>query len=115
MPMTALSTAAPAPNGVAVLVDESGGPGSPGAVVNGPPWNLRAAVRVHDWVPGDGEDRYNNRAVLFVTSTWGKLRTQEDYEDTQRAADFDALLGGRRPLAEPSGGPNLAAHDRPGR
>jgi hypothetical protein len=29
---------------------------------------------------------------MFVTSRWGKLRTQEDYEDTQRAAAFDALL-----------------------
>jgi ketosteroid isomerase-like protein len=71
-------------------------------LVNGPPWNLRAAVRVHDWSPGDAGDRYNNRAVLFVTSRWGKLRTQEDYEDTQRAAAFDALLGGRPALAEPS-------------
>ena len=29
----------------------------------------------------------------------GKLRTQEDYEDTQRAAAFDALLSGT-PVAE---------------
>jgi len=62
-------------------------------LVNGPPWNLRAAVRVHDWVAGDGAgDRYSNRAVLFVTAAWGKLRTQEDYEDTERAAAFDHLL-----------------------
>jgi ketosteroid isomerase-like protein len=63
-------------------------------LVNGPPWNLRAAVRVHDWSPGATGDRYANRAVLFVTSRWGKVRTQEDYEDTQRAAAFDALLTG---------------------
>jgi ketosteroid isomerase-like protein len=61
-------------------------------LVNGPPWNLRAAVRAHVWSPGTGGDRYTNRAVLFVTSSWGKLRTQEDYEDTERAAAFDALL-----------------------
>jgi ketosteroid isomerase-like protein len=60
-------------------------------LVNGPPWNTRVAIRVHDWVEGTGgHDRYNNRAVLFVTTAWGKIRTQEDYEDTQRAADFDA-------------------------
>jgi hypothetical protein len=62
-------------------------------LVNGPPWNLRAAVRVHDWVErDDGADRYNNRAVLFVTARWGKLRAQEDYEDTERAAAYDNLL-----------------------
>ena len=72
-------------------------------LVNGPPWNLRAAVRAHDWSPGEVGDRYNNRAVLFVTSRWGKLQTQEDYEDTQRAAAFDALLSGRPPVAEQTG------------
>ena len=61
-------------------------------LVNGPPWNLRAAVRAHVWSPGPSGDRYNNRAVLFVTSKWGKLRTHEDYEDTERAAAFDRLL-----------------------
>jgi ketosteroid isomerase-like protein len=60
-------------------------------LVNGPPWNTRAAVRVHHWVEGaDGRDRYNNRAVLFVNTAWGKIRAQEDYEDTERVAQFDA-------------------------
>lgn len=62
-------------------------------VVNGPPWNTRVAVRVHDWsVDDNGSDRYNNRAVLWVNSVWGKIRTHEDYEDTGRAAAFDAHL-----------------------
>jgi len=61
-------------------------------LVNGPPWNTRAAARVHHWVPGrDGDDAYNNRAVLFVEARWGKVRAQEDYEDTARVAAFDAL------------------------
>ena len=63
-------------------------------LVNGPPWNLRAAVRAHVWSPAAFGDRYTNRAVLFVTSSWGKLRTHEDYEDTERAAMFDALVVG---------------------
>ncbi len=43
------------------------------------------------WVPGEGgRDRYANRAVLFVESRWGKLRVQEDYEDTELVAAFDA-------------------------
>ena len=69
-------------------------------LVNGPPWNTRAAVRVHVWSPGEPGDRYTNRAVLFVTATWGKLRSQEDYEDTQRAAAFDALLNRPEPVSE---------------
>jgi ketosteroid isomerase-like protein len=60
-------------------------------LVNGPPWNTRVAIRARDWVEGpDGHDRYNNRAVLFVNSTWGKIRAQEDYEDSERTAAFDA-------------------------
>ena len=61
-------------------------------LVNGPPWNTRVAIRVHVWVPGDHGDIYDNRAVLMVTSRWGKIRFQEDYEDTERAAAFDRLL-----------------------
>jgi ketosteroid isomerase-like protein len=59
-------------------------------LVNGPPWNTRAAVRVHHWIAGsDGEDLYSNRAVLMVRSAWGKIRSQEDYEDTDRVSAFD--------------------------
>ncbi len=67
-------------------------------LVNGPPWNARAAVRVHHWVSGPGgDDVYTNRAVLMVRSTWGRIRTQEDYEDTELVAAFDrtaAAAGG---------------------
>jgi ketosteroid isomerase-like protein len=60
-------------------------------LVNGPPWNTRAAVRVHHWIPGpDGSDRYSNRAVLMVRTAWGRIRSQEDYEDTERVSAFDA-------------------------
>lgn len=59
-------------------------------LVNGPPWNMRAAVRVHDWIPGaHGQDIYANRAVLMVRVAWGKIQSQEDYEDTERAAALD--------------------------
>ena len=62
-------------------------------LVNGPPWRMRAAVRVRDWVPDPrgGSDRYCNRAVLWVTARWGKILTQEDFEDTERVVAFDAL------------------------
>jgi len=62
-------------------------------LVNGPPWNTRVAIRVHEWVEGpDGQDQYNNRAVLFVNTTWGKIRREEDYLDTERIAH---LVGSR--------------------
>src|SRR5215831_6901252 len=44
-------------------------------LVNGPPWNMRAAARVRDWiVDADGNQLYANRAVLFVNARWGKIR-----------------------------------------
>jgi ketosteroid isomerase-like protein len=59
-------------------------------LVNGPPWNMRAAARVHDWATGpDGQEVYANRAVLFVRVAWGKIREQEDYEATHAIDAFD--------------------------
>ena len=61
-------------------------------LVNGPPWNTRAAIRVHHWIRGaDGNDLYCNRAILMVRTAWGMIRDQEDYEDTERVTDFDRL------------------------
>ena len=60
-------------------------------LVNGPPWNTRIALRVHDFIPGPGgADDYANRAVLFLEIRWGRLVRWEDYEDTQRLAAWDA-------------------------
>ncbi|MEM9656273.1 MAG: hypothetical protein AAGA65_29580, partial [Actinomycetota bacterium] len=58
---------------------------------NGPPWNTRIALRVHDYVadPDGGPDHYSNRAVLFLEVRWGRLVRWEDYEDTQRIAEWD--------------------------
>jgi ketosteroid isomerase-like protein len=62
-------------------------------LVNGPPWNTRVAVRVHDWIQGsDGRDIYANRAVLMVRTSWGRIQSQEDYEDSERAAALDRRL-----------------------
>ena len=60
-------------------------------LVNGPPWNTRIALRVHDFIPGDDRspDVYNNRAVLFLELRWGRLFRWEDYEDTERVAAWD--------------------------
>jgi ketosteroid isomerase-like protein len=65
-------------------------------LVNGPPWNTRIALRVHDYIPGaDGLDRYNNRAVAFLEVRWGRLVSWEDYEDTERVAAWDAFVAAR--------------------
>ena len=59
-------------------------------LVNGPPWRTRIALRVHVYIPGKVSDAYNNRAVAFLEARWGRLKTWEDYEDTERVAAFDA-------------------------
>ena len=79
-----------------------GGRGHPRQRAAVEPASSRARPRLRTGRTGD---RYNNRAVLFVTSKWGKLRTQEDYEDTQRAAAFDALLDGRAAVSERTAAP----------
>lgn len=72
-------------------------------LVNGPPWNMRVAVRVQVWALGpDGDDAYDNRAVLMMNTRWGKIRRQEDYEDTQRAAAFDDYLERFGPTPPPA-------------
>jgi ketosteroid isomerase-like protein len=59
-------------------------------LVNGPPWNLRIALRAHNFIPVAGQsDAYNNRAVAFMEIRWGRLKRWEDYEDTQRVAAWD--------------------------
>ena len=58
-------------------------------LVNGPPWNTRVALRIHDFVAGPDGDRYHNRAVAFLELRWGKLKRWEDYEDTERVAAWD--------------------------
>ena len=59
-------------------------------LVNGPPWNLRAAVRAHDFIADPtGGDGYNNRAVMILELRWGRLVRWEDYEDTERVAAWD--------------------------
>ena len=64
-------------------------------LVNGPPWNARAAVRCHDWVPGDPRP-YENRVVMWVRTRWGRIVEHEDYEDTERTAAFDDAPVGAR-------------------
>jgi ketosteroid isomerase-like protein len=60
-------------------------------LVNGPPWNLRVAIRAHDFrnSPQTGRDDYNNRVVAFLEMRWARIIRWEDYEDTERVAAWD--------------------------
>jgi hypothetical protein len=63
-------------------------------LVTGPPWRTRVAIRLHDFaVAGDGTDAYTNRAVAFLELRWGRLVVWEDYEDTERSAEWDSRRG----------------------
>ena len=70
-------------------------------LVNGPPWNTRVALRVHDYIEGESPDgdAYNNRAVAMLQLRWGRLVRWEDYEDTERVAAWDARRGGPQSVA----------------
>ncbi len=73
-------------------------------LVNGPPWNTRAAIRVHLWIPGpDGDDLYANRTVLMVHIAWGKIRSEEVYEDTERVSALDARQAALAAQETPAG------------
>ena len=61
-------------------------------LVNGPPWNMRVAIRLWDHLPTPDGDLYVNRAVAFLEMRWGRLIRWEDYEDTERVAAWDRML-----------------------
>jgi ketosteroid isomerase-like protein len=67
-------------------------------MVNGGPWNTRVAMRMFSYKRGkSGEDEYNNRAVAILEIRWGKLVAWEDYEDTERVAQWDFAHGSSAP------------------
>ena len=64
-------------------------------LVNGPPWNTRLAVRVHDWIPGgDGGDIYANRAVLMARLSWGRSTTRRTTRTASAVAAYDRSAHG---------------------
>jgi ketosteroid isomerase-like protein len=67
-------------------------------IVKGWPWRTTAILRGRDFVtdPG-GTVIYHNRVLIVAESSWGRIRHQEDYLDTQRVAGLDATLADRQP------------------
>jgi hypothetical protein len=67
-------------------------------LVNGPPWNTRICVLDHHWaVDSDGVETYANRAALYFVVSWGKIKREEDYEDTEKVAAWDRAHGASAP------------------
>jgi ketosteroid isomerase-like protein len=68
-------------------------------LVNGPPWRTTICVLFTvEAADSAGNVVYENRAVLFARAAWGKITYHEDFEDTQKASDFEAYLE-RNPIA----------------
>jgi len=69
-------------------------------VVSGPPWRTTVCLRCSDHLRApDGTVVYENRAVIWGTARWGRIREYEVYEDTERTLALDAWLARRRPAA----------------
>ncbi len=64
-------------------------------VVSGPPWRMTVCLRGSDWLRAPtGELVYENRYVIWSTTSWGRVRAYEVYQDTQKAAALDEYLAG---------------------
>jgi ketosteroid isomerase-like protein len=62
-------------------------------VVHGWPWNTTVMVRfTNDARDENGNVVYANRGMIFAQAAWGKIKYQEDYEDTQKVVAFDKYL-----------------------
>lgn len=62
-------------------------------LVDGPPWRTLVCVVFTDRATDQsGQVVYANRAVLLARLRWGRITHQEDFEDTQKVAAFDAYL-----------------------
>ena len=68
--------------------------------VMGPPWSTTVAVRFDDHATApSGERVYENRAVIVLRARWGKIVSEEVFEDTEKVAAFDRWLETNEPVA----------------
>ena len=62
-------------------------------LVQGWPWSTTVMLRfTNEARDGDGKVVYSNRGAIFARAVWGKIKYQEDYEDTQKVVAFDKYL-----------------------
>ncbi|TMB69991.1 MAG: nuclear transport factor 2 family protein [Chloroflexi bacterium] len=61
--------------------------------VRGWPWNTTVLLRFTNEARDEiGNVVYANRGAIFARAAWGKIKYQEDYEDTQKVVEFDEYL-----------------------
>ena len=73
--------------------DHSWGGEYKGIVVQGWPWNTTVMLRfTNEARDKNGDVVYANRGAIFARAAWGKIKYQEDYEDTQKVVAFDEYL-----------------------
>jgi len=65
-------------------------------VVKGPPWNTRVCSRGSDRIELPDGRTYENEWCQFARLSWGKLRLDRIYVDTQRVAALDRWLAEAR-------------------
>jgi len=66
--------------------------------VSGFPWKMTVAVRGRSWWDNAaGERIYDNHYVIWGHLRWGRMRSYEVYEDTEKAAALDAYLEANEP------------------
>lgn len=62
-------------------------------LLNGPPWNTKICVRFSDWAKSsDGTVFYENSGVIYGIIAWGKIRLQQDFEDTEKVTALDRYI-----------------------
>lgn len=67
-------------------------------IVSGWPWSATIWVRFSDQAKApDGRMVYENRGVIYAKTRWGKITRQEDFEDTEKVAEFDKYLALHEP------------------
>ena len=66
-------------------------------LVQGWPWKTTVLLRfTNEARDANGNVVYANRGAIFAQAAWGKIKRQEDYEDTQKVVAFDEYLASQQ-------------------
>jgi len=61
-------------------------------IVSGPPWSMRVGVRFADGITLPDGSHYANEGMQYLRLSWGRVRLDRIFLDTQAVADLDRLL-----------------------
>jgi len=66
-------------------------------VVQGWPWKTTVMLRfTNEARDANGTIVYANGGAIFARAAWGKIKYQEDYEDSQKVVAFDKYLASQQ-------------------